>query len=201
MKKIFLTIIAMVLATTYCFSQVTLPKKATTVNQDHISTKTSAIKNDASSSNQDNTGNDGATLAGEHFLLTNETSKAANMHWSCILFDGNNRQIASFQDNNQVEYSAGSATPILKMQIFGAATLGDFSKGGRLHIAVDPKGNESWNISILQLTLDFLNPKFTQNLSWKEIDLSTGKKEVDLLFSDAAKNPTWKYDIRKNNKI
>ncbi len=201
MKKVFFTVAGVLLIATYGFSQGAMQKKANPVIQKNLSTKVSAIKTDGNSSNQDNTNNIGATLSDEYFSVSNETSKAANMHWSCILFDQNNRQIASFQDNsNQDEYSAGSETTALKMQNGNAATFGDFSKGGRLHITIEPKGNESWKISVLKLTLDFLNPKLTQNLSWKEIDLSTRKKEADLFFSDATQDPAGKYDVMKNKK-
>jgi hypothetical protein len=141
-----------------------------------------------------------ATLSNEYFSITNETGKAANIHWSCSLYDQNNKQVASFQDNNQDEYSAGSEVSNLEMQNINAATFGDFSKGGRLHITVESKGNESWTISVLQLTLNFLNPNFTQNLTWKAIDLSGGKKELDLFLKDSAQSPTEKYDIKANKK-
>ena len=81
-----------------------------------------------------------------------------------------------------------------------SGTFGDFSKGGRLHITIESKGSQSWKISVLKLTLEFLNPSLTQNLSWKEIDLSTGKKEVDLFFNEATQDPIGKYDVRTNKK-
>ena len=189
----------MFLMTMYCFSQGALQKKASPVIEKNLSTKVSAIKTNGNSSNQDNTSSPAATLSDEYFSVTNETGKAANIHWSCSLFDQNNKQVASFQDNNQDEYSAGSQVSNLKMQNTNAATFGDFSKGGRLHISIESRGNESWKISVLKLTLDFLNPNFSQNLNWKEIDLA-GKKELDLFLKDATQNPTGKYDILANKK-
>jgi hypothetical protein len=201
MKYIFLIITAMFLVTMNCFSQVVLQKKASPVIQKNTSTKESAIKNGSGGSDKVNPDNASAALSDEYFSLNNETVKAANMHYSCILFDKNNRQIASFNDKgSQDEYSAGSEIAALKMQNGNAATFGDFSKGGRLHITIESKGNESWKISVLKLTLEFLNPSLTQNLSWKEIDLSTGKKEVDLFFNEATQDPIGKYDVRTNKK-
>jgi hypothetical protein len=201
MKYIFLIITAMFLATMNCFSQVVLQKKASPVIQKNIPTKESAIKNGSSGSNKVNPDNASAALSDEYFSLNNETVKAANMHYSCILFDKNNRQIASFNDKgSQDEYSAGSEIAALKMQNGNTATSGDFSNGGRLHITIESKGNESWKISVLKLTLEFLNPSLTQNLSWKEIDLSTGKKEVDLFFNEATQDPIIRYNVTTNKK-
>ena len=160
MKYISLIITAMFLVTMNCFSQVVLQKKAAPVIQRNNSTKESAIKNGSGGSNKVNPDNTSAALSDEYFSLNNETDKAATLHYSCILFDKNNRQIASFNDKgSHDEYSAGSQISNLKMQNGNAATFGDFSNGGRLHITIEAKGNENWKISVLKLTLEF--PKST----------------------------------------
>lgn len=198
MKKTFLIAAATLLVTTYAFSQTVLQKKANSAIQKNLSTKVSAATANGNSTNQDNNGNAAATLSDEYFSITNETGKAANIRWSCSLYDQNNKQVAGFQDNNQDKYSAGSEVSNLKMQNINTARFGDFSTGGRLHIIIESRGNEIWKVSFLKLTLDFLNPGFTQNMTWKEIDLSGGQKEIDLFFKDAAQSPTVKYDLKAN---
>jgi hypothetical protein len=149
-----------------------------------------------------------ATLVDASFSVTtarsyNEdpgTNKAADTHWSCVLFDQNGRQIASFHDDsNSDEYVSGSQTPVLKMQVDNTAAFGDFSKGGRLHISITPNGNDTWEISEFDLTLDFSGPGFTQKLKWNGIRLTQDNKDIDLFFNQQ-NNAAPQYDIKANKK-
>jgi uncharacterized membrane protein len=207
MKPIFLCLIVFLLVTTKSISQVLQRKQTTTPVVQRTITKTSVIPRKMQSSIPQNTSTKidsaKATLLDATFVVVTaknssldpETNKAANTHWSCTLFDQNNRQVASFNDDSNDEYVSGYQTPVLKMQVDNATLLGDFSKGGRLHISITPKGNDTWEISDFNLTIDFHNPLFTQKLTWNGIKLSQDKKDVDLFFNN---NSGLKYDLKAN---
>jgi uncharacterized membrane protein len=207
MKPIFLCLIVFLLVTIKSFSQVLQRKQTTTPVVQRTITKTSVIPRKMQSSIPQNTSTKidsaKATLYDASFVVVTaknssldpETNKAANTHWSCTLFDQNNRQVASFNDDSNDEYVSGYQTPVLKMQVDNATLLGDFSKGGRLHISITPKGNDTWEISDFNLTIDFHNPLFTQKLTWNGIKLSQDKKDVDLFFNN---NSGLKYDLKAN---
>lgn len=128
------------------------------------------------------------------------TNKAADTHWLCVLFDQNNREVASFQDNsNSDEYASGSQTPTLKMQTVNAATFADFQNGGHLHISIAPSGNDTWEISEFDLTLDFSSPKFSKSFNWSGIRLTQDSREIDVNFNQQ-NNSTLKYDLKANKK-
>ena len=210
MKPIFLCLVLFLLATINSFSQVLQKKQMTTpVMQRNTIIKSSvnAGKMQGSLNQNTNTIVDSAKatlLDASFFIVTAKnssldpaTNKDINTHWSCALFDQNNRQVASFyDDNNNDEYVSGSQTSVLKMQINNTTTFGDFSKGGRLHISITPKGNDTWEISDFNLTIDFHNPAFTQKLTWNGIKLSQDEKDVDLFFNN--NNSGLKYDLKAN---
>jgi hypothetical protein len=224
MKTILLINLALVF-TANCFSQTIAQKKQTEsiktssktatvatnpVVQQNTATKTvMATNNLLSASNNTKINSSKAALSDASFTVTtagshNEdpgTNKAADTHWSCVLFDENGRQIASFTDNsNTDEYVSGSQTPVLKMHVDNPALYADFSKGGRLHISITPSGNDTWEISEFDLSLDFSGPKFTDHLQWNGIRLTQDNKDIDLNFNQQ-NNSTLQYDLKANKKM
>lgn len=116
-------------------------------------------------------------------------NKDADTHWSCGIFDQNGRPVASFHDDsNTDEYAEGSTTGPLKMHIDNAAIFGDFANGGHLHINIAPNGNDAWRMAYFTVAFDFLNPKFSQQLTWFGIDLGQDKRDIDLSFYYDGKN-------------
>jgi len=208
-----------------CFSQITAQKKqaeqvrttskttpalANPMGQQNTAAKTATTTNNNVLTAPINKKPDSAkaVLSNASFVVTTARSynvdpganKAADTHWSCILFDQTNRQIASFQDNsNADEYISGSQTPVLEMHIDNSALFGDLSKGGRIHISITPSGNDTWEISEFDLSLDFSVPKFTCQLKWNGIRLTQDIKDIDLFFTQQ-NNGTLKYDIKANKK-
>lgn len=177
--------------------QNTAAKTATTTNNNVL---TAPINKKADSAS--------AILSHASFVVTtarsyNEepgTNKAADTHWSCTLFDANGRQVASFSDDsNTDEYIAGSQTPALGMHADNTAAFGDFSKGGRLHISIAPSGNDTWVISVFDLSLGFSTPNFTNHVSWSGIRLTQDSREIDLYFNQQS-SATPKYDVKANKK-
>jgi len=178
--------------------------------QQNMATKTPLATNNiiTSQSVRSRTDSAKATLADVSFLVSTlnssaqdpGTNKAADTHWSCTLFDQNNREVASFQDNsNTDEYGSGSTTPLLKMQTESAVTFGDFQNGGRLHISIVPSGDDTWEISEFDLNLGFSFPNFTSKLKWSGIRLTQDNKDVDVFFSQQ-NNGALKYDLKANRR-
>lgn len=129
------------------------------------------------------------------------TNKALDTHWSCTLFDQNNREVARFQDNsNSDEYVSGSETPLLNMQLESAVTFGDLLKAGRFHISITPGGNDTWEISEFDLNLAFSSPGFNSKLIWNSIRLTQNNKDIDLFFSQQ-NNGVLKYDLKANKDM
>lgn len=213
MKKYFIALTVLFAAMSHCFSQITTQKKQTspTVQQTTLTKKplaTDKVLTTSSTSTKVKPDSTKANLQDLSFSVTTArsytqdpgTNKAADTHWSCSLFDENGRQVATFLDNsNSDEYTSGSETPTLKMNMVNAAVFGDFSKGVRIHISITPNGNDTWGISLLKLTFDFMNPKFTQQLSWGGIRLTQDNKDIDLLFNQV-NNAVPKYDIKANKE-
>ncbi len=122
-------------------------------------------------------------LDGFFKILIGLDNKDGDTHWSCGLFDQNNRPILSFHDdNNTDEYKEDSWTQALKMSMDNAATFGDFANGGHIHINITPNGHDTWKIGLFDLTLDFLNPKFTKTFHLYPGTLSQEVRDVDLYF-------------------
>lgn len=212
---------AALLITLNCFSQITVQKKQAeqvkagstvptnpTVQQNTAIKTVTATNNILSSPSNKKTDSSKANFTEASFSITtarsyNEdpgTNKAADTHWSCVLFDQNGRQIASFNDDsNNDEYVSGSQTPVLKMHVDNNAAFEDFSKGGRLHISITPNGNDTWEISEFDLNLDFTGPTFTSKLKWNAIRLTQDSKDIDLHFNQQS-NSTPQYDLKANKK-
>jgi len=216
MKAHFLFAPVVLLMAVHCFSQTGAQKKTTTSGANPVLLRTTSTKapvttekilTTSSTSSKVKIDSTKANLQDLSFSVTTARSyiqdpgtNKADTHWSCVLFDENGRQVASFLDNsNTDEYVSGSETPLLKMHSDNAAVFGDFSKGGRLHLSITPNGNDTWEISSLKLSFDFANPKFTQQLSWGGIKLTQDNKDIDLLFNQV-NNAVPKYDIKANKE-
>jgi hypothetical protein len=116
-------------------------------------------------------------------VYTGLDNKDHDTHWSFGLFDQNDHPIASFHDDsNTDEYPADFTTPALKMHLDNATTFGAFANGGRIHINIAPNGNDTWKINQFRLTLDFLNPNVTKEVTWGNFALSQDVKDMDLYF-------------------
>jgi hypothetical protein len=123
------------------------------------------------------------------FPVGSYDNKDADTHWSCGIFDQNDKPVASFHDDsNTDEYEEGSITGPLKMHIDNPATLGDFSNDGHLHINIAPNGNDTWHITDFKLELNFLNPNLKKTVKWGSITLSQDKRDIDLYFYYDGKN-------------
>uniref|UniRef100_UPI0035BBF1EE hypothetical protein n=1 Tax=Mucilaginibacter sp. TaxID=1882438 RepID=UPI0035BBF1EE len=85
-------------------------------------------------------------------------------------------------DSDNDEYEQGSTTGPLKMHVDNAAVFGDFSNRGHVHINIAPNGNDTWSIVQFSLSLDFLDPKTSQKITWGSMTLSQDKRDVDLYF-------------------
>jgi len=110
-------------------------------------------------------------------------NKDPDTHWSCGVFDQNEKPIASFHDDSDNdEYPMASTNGPLKMHLDNGAIFSNFSNGGHLHINIAPNGNDRWGISQFTLTLDFINPKCSQVISWPLIILSQDHRDADLYF-------------------
>ena len=110
-------------------------------------------------------------------------NKDPDTHWSFGIFDQNERSITSFHDDSDNdEYPDGSITGPLKMSMVNAAVFGDFSNGGHIHINIAPKGNDEWRMDNFSITLDFLNPKTSQTITWYGLLLTQDKRDADLYF-------------------
>ena len=123
------------------------------------------------------------TTGGANMMLTGTNdNKDPDTHWSCGVFDQNETDITSFHDNsNKDEYANGSKR-VLKMKADKTALFGDFENSGHVHINIAPVGNDTWFISDYTLTLDFLEPKNTQKITWTNIKLDQDNRNVDLYF-------------------
>ena len=123
------------------------------------------------------------TTGGGNIMLSGvNDNKDPNTHWSCGLFDGNETDVTSFHDNsNKDEYANGSKR-VLKMHIDKSALFGDFESSGHIHINIAPVGNDTWMISDFTLTLDFLEPKNSQKITWNNTKLDQDNRNVDLYF-------------------
>ncbi len=118
-------------------------------------------------------------------------NKDRDTHYSFGIFDNNGRPIASFHDNSDNDaYGEGSTTPSLYLYSQNAASFKDFVNGGRVHLNIAPNGRDTWNIQSFSLFLKFTNPSSTKKLTWENINLSEGKRDVDLGF---------KYDTGTNS--
>ena len=213
MKAIFLCVVAALAFEANGFSQVQTKPKTETISpviHSNVITKESAVKSNASNSQSiEKIDSASGILSNASFTVSTAnsyrespgTNKAADTHWSCALFDQNGTQVTSFQDqSNADEYRSGSVTPSLAMHVDKAISFGNFSKGGRLHIEISPKGNDSWVISEFDMKLDFTNPRFSRKLVWTGIELSQDKNSIDVYFN-SGQNGTLKYDLKQNKKV
>ena len=108
-------------------------------------------------------------------------NKDRDTHWSCGVFDQNEKQVTDFHDNSDNdEYIAGSTTGPLKMNMDNSVLFSQFGNGGHVHINIAPNGNDTWEIAKFTLTLDFVNPKLSQTISWPAITLSQDHRDADL---------------------
>ena len=122
-------------------------------------------------------------------IMLSNYNKDPDTHWSCGIFDQNERPITSFHDDsNTDEYPENSTAGPLKMHIDNTAVFDDFSTDGHIHINIAPNGNDTWSITNFTLTLDFINPNITQKLTWTNIELSQDKRDIDLSFYYDGKN-------------
>lgn len=127
------------------------------------------------------------TGSGDGVLITSGDNKDHDTHWSCGVFDfdqnGNEKQVTDFHDNSDNdEYAWGSITGPLKMNMDNSVLFSQFSNGGHVHINIAPNGNDTWGITRFTLTLDFVNPKLSQAITWENISLSQDHRDVDLYF-------------------
>jgi len=131
-------------------------------------------------------------INGGGLLMTSSgDNKDPDTHWSCGVFDQNEKQIGSFHDDSDNdEYPMDATTGPLKMHLDNSAILNNFVNGGHLHINIAPNGNDTWGISKFTLTFDFLNPKCSQVVSWTYINLSQDHRDADLYFTYDGKNFT-----------
>lgn len=109
-------------------------------------------------------------------------NKDHNTHWSCGLFDVNETDVTSFHDNSDDDEYANGSKRVLKMHIDKAALFGGFESSGHVHINIAPVGDDTWHISNFALTLDFLEPKASQTITWTNIKLDQDNRNVDLYF-------------------
>lgn len=114
-------------------------------------------------------------------------NKDGDTHWSFGLIDNNGNHIASFHDNSNNDlYNSGTTTGHLVLVSEKSATFGNFLTGGRIHLNVAPNGHDTWNIDEFTAFLNFISPDGitikTQKLTWTHINLSEGKRDVDLGF-------------------
>lgn len=117
----------------------------------------------------------------------NRYNKDKDTHWSCGVFafdqNGNEKQVTDFHDNSDNdEYLAGSITDPLKMNMDNRVLFSQFGNGGHVHINIAPNGNDTWGITNFTLTLDFVNPKLSQAITWQNIILSQDHRDADLYF-------------------
>lgn len=123
-----------------------------------------------------------STGGGKIIGTTINDNKDRNTHWSCGLFDQNETDVTSFHDNSDYDEYANGSNRVLKMHIDKPALFSDFEKTGRIHINIAPVGNDTWIISDFSLTLDFLEPKNSQTITWHKITLTQDSRNVDLYF-------------------
>ncbi len=197
------SIIILSIITANSFSQTLLPRKSNAVLQQKISATQLVIqKNSSTGKTSTSRTMDSAiaTLSHQYFSLLNTTRKPADVHWSCVLYDQNNRQVASFTDNNNDDYSAGSQSAIINLQTDNSADYGAFVNGGKIHISISSNGNTNWVINTFNLSLDFVNPSFTTKYDWSNIDLSSSKKQADLFLAGHRQSPTTGYDVKANKR-
>ena len=117
------------------------------------------------------------------FPISSGSNKDADTHWSCGVFDQNEKQIGSFHDDSDNdEYSPGSTNGPLKMHLDNAAIFNNFFHGGHVHINIAPNGNDQWGIAQFILTFDFTNPNYTKQVSWQNLSLSQDHRDIDLYF-------------------
>jgi hypothetical protein len=126
------------------------------------------------------------TFAGSGTSLDGD-NKDRDTHWSCGVFDfdqnGNEKQVTDFHDNSDNdEYTAASITGPLKMNMDNSVLFNQFGNGGHVHINIAPIGNDTWEIDQFTLTLDFVNPKLSQTITWPGIMLSQDHRDADLYF-------------------
>ena len=112
-------------------------------------------------------------IAQKRSMQKAKDNKDRDTHWSCGVFDQNEKQVTDFHDNSDNdEYIAGSTTGPLKMNMDNSVLFSQFGNGGHVHINIAPNGNDTWEIAKFTLTLDFVNPKLSQTISWPAITLS-----------------------------
>ena len=122
-------------------------------------------------------------------LISTGDNKDHDTHWSCGVFDQNEKQIGSFHDDSDNDdYPMGSTTGPLKMHLDNSATLSNFVRGGHLHINIAPVGNDTWGISEFTLTFDFVTPDGTEKVTWPAFSLSQDHRDVDFYFTYDGQN-------------
>lgn len=148
------------------------------------------IPNDLSNATLDATADPNDANASYAYIKTGNNSgdnKDHDTHWSFGIFDSNGNSVASFHDDsNNDTYNDGTTTGHLYARSQMPATFGSFlngTNGGRIHINIAPKGNDTWNIDEFTLYLRFTKPSTTQKLTWTGINLNEGKRDIDLNFS------------------
>jgi len=128
-----------------------------------------------------------APLVGGYAQISTDYNKGDNKdhdtHYSFGLFDQDNNPVASFHDDSDNdEYLEGSQNTV-QMKIDNAAVMSRFSRGGHIHINIAPNGHDTWNIASFMLTLNFQNdPAGPEKITWQTINLSEGRRDVDLYF-------------------
>jgi hypothetical protein len=108
--------------------------------------------------------------------------KDHDTHYTYTLYNSAGNIAASYTNNgNSSEYVA-HGTFNNQLNVASSAAIADFKNGGRMHLHIEPNGNDTWDIQNFSLTLTFANSQPIPAMTWNAIVVSQNNKDYDFSF-------------------
>ena len=108
--------------------------------------------------------------------------KDHDTHYTYTLYNSAGNVAASYTNNgNSSEYVA-HGTFNNQLNVVSSAQRSDFMNGGRLHLHIEPNGNDTWDIQNFTVTLSFANSQGIPAMTWSGVVVSQNNKDYDFSF-------------------
>lgn len=108
--------------------------------------------------------------------------KDHDTHYTYTLYNSAGNVAATYTNNgNSSEYVA-HGTFSDQLNCSSSATIADFKNGGRVHLHIEPNGNDTWDIQSFTIKLNFANSQPIAPMTWGGIVVSQNNKDYDFSF-------------------
>jgi hypothetical protein len=108
--------------------------------------------------------------------------KDHDTHYTYTLYNSAGNVAGSYTNNgNSSEMDAHTNFSNI-LSVVTSALYTDFKNGGRMHLHIEPNGNDTWDIQSLTLSLSFNNGSPIAPMTWTNVVVSQNNKDYDFSF-------------------